>query len=69
MISMDLRKHIDGKVDPIQITKDIFSKIKASDSAALLVPIKDQWKEANYIIEPIYISTQKKALLTCPTAL
>ena len=42
MISMDLRKNIDGKVDPIQITKDIFSKIKASDSAALLVPIKDQ---------------------------
>ena len=51
---MDLCKRVNGKVDPIQITKDNLSKIKASNPAALLVPKGDQGKEANYINEPVF---------------
>ena len=47
-------------MDPIQITKDIFLKIKASDPAALLVPIKNQGESSKYINEPVYIPKKKK---------
>ena len=60
---MGLRKCVNCKVNPIQIAKDIFSKIKTSDPAALLIPIENQGREATYINKPVYIPIQKEDLL------
>ena len=62
-ISMDLRRRTNSRVGPIQILKEIFGKIKTVDPAAMLVPVKDQGEETNYINEPVYIPREKEAIL------
>ena len=62
-ISLDLRRRTNSRVDPIQILKEVFGKIKAADPAAMLVPVKDQGEETDYIYEPVYIPREKEAIL------
>ena len=62
-ITLDLRRRTNSRVDPIQILKQVFGKIKAADPAAMLVPVKDQGEETNYINEPVYIPREKEAIL------
>ena len=52
-ISLDLRRRRNSRVNLIQILKEIFGKIKAADPTAMLVPVRDQGQETNYINEPV----------------
>ena len=52
-----------SKVKPIQIRKEILTKMKVSNPAALLVLIKNKGKQVNYINDAVNTPTKKEALL------
>ena len=62
-VSMDLRKRNNQNVNEVQVLKEIFGNIKAVDPKAMLVPVRDQGQETNYINEGVYIPTGKEEIL------
>ena len=60
---MDLKKRPNQNVNEVQVLKEIFGNIKAVDPKALLVPVRDQGQETNYINEGVYIPTGKEEIL------
>ena len=68
-VSMYLHKRVNTRVDGVQVLKDIFGKIKAIDPTVMLVQVRNQGQETNYINEGVYIPAEKKrSWTTCPTA-
>ena len=60
---MDLHKRVNTRVDAVKVLKEIFGEIKAVDPTAMLVPVRNQGKETNYINEGVYISIRGKDIL------
>ena len=61
--SMDLRKRKNRNVNEVLVLKEIFGHIKSVDPMAMLVPVRDQGQETNYISEGVYLPTGKEEIL------